>query len=513
LTANREDVLEGNDWNKRLVSSAQQLFLDAVQEINCQDTLKWTWPACLESQGTSTGTIFAGFLDDLINLLRVNAVLYARISNLVSPDNLLSLPEVFSDGKSPARSLLRDRLTLGEFVSQEYSDSALQILRVRELSNTMFLTELREYVQTRPSMFQGEAHAWHCRVARAILHTGLASRLSDLPLIPLRSGEWVEGSAEGLYFPSMTGGQKLPAGIEAAIVEDVASSSRPRKQLFRELGVKSLDAEQVCSLIIQQHRTHGRNYGGWSRQHVVNHLRFLFNASQSDPNDYHDMRIATKRSSVLHNGRDLYINADSPILRTLTNASPPLVRVLDPLYFVGVPSGRSVEWENWIQDNLSVRTLPRLLSSSGKSLSREFEWLIDNKPYITWLQLIRDNWHIYGSECDSNARAKTILSKKELQLGDGNSEFLGELYLGTSSVLKEPWLVSVLPVLTIKDPEDNRWLPLESLGFSVRPTLDTYLTILHDLRHMRDEGFEAKDVKRIYAAISRRFDDDPVTVK
>ncbi|KAK5164154.1 uncharacterized protein LTR77_010245 [Saxophila tyrrhenica] len=251
---------------------------------------------------------------------------------------------------------------------------------------------------------------------------------------------------------------------------------------------------------------------------TVDHLWFLFNTPGRPFDECSRMRVAAKGEADLCDGRDLYIDTSSSELRLFDSADPPVLRLLDPLYLAKAPALRLADWKARIKRLLSVRTLPRFLDVSGTSMSVEFEWLVANTPCMTWLQLLRDNWDsTHANEprwsVPQNHDLAKVLSSKLVRADNGTSMALGDLYIGTSSILDEPLSAKMLPLLSVEDPGDKRWHSLEKLGLRVLPDLHMYMDVLLQLKDQATVAFDKSDIQRIYSAITDHLTDEHGVVR
>lgn len=380
LSANREDIIQENEWNNRILSVAVDLFVQSVQLFNDRDFLKYTWPRYLQSQTSAHGTVFQNFRENLLRRLRKEPVLQSQALTMESPVDLRCVPQIFTDGTNSAVPLLEGSNGMSSWAANGYSFNDLKRVEVPELSPKDFTVLLRKYVTYSAESFHQREAAWQSRLANAILHAG-PSGVRDLPIVPLRGGRWVPATATKLYFPDIGAGFTLPSGIRVDIIEDGAVHDPSRYELFTRLGARHLNSAEVFQIILEEHAKHGSSYITWSAETVVAHAWFLFK-SPTKPSDYDlgALRLASKNSPLLHSGKDLYMELPESTFRIsdYLSVTSNVAHYLHDQYLTVAPPGQAKAWLKWLQNGIGVRTMPKLMDS-GK-VSQEFQAIIDSVP-------------------------------------------------------------------------------------------------------------------------------------
>ncbi|KAK6431660.1 hypothetical protein LTR95_012179 [Oleoguttula sp. CCFEE 5521] len=500
LSANREDILRDNDWNKALISATTDLIVSSVDAFNDTGLLKYTWPRYLRWSGFHSETVFQSFYADLLQRLRSHPVLLSQFSTLENPSRLLYLPSQFADDSKPPRPLLLGNRSLRDFASADYEPEDLEELDVPSLDDRTFVDMLEHTLTDANSDFKAKSQLWHARLAKAVVSVGVRKYgITGLPLIPLCHGHWVSATDGPFYFPEISDGLNVPNGIKFVMVDESAAKSEWRRKLYKELGAASLDSTQVFKQILDQHKHYDQDHCSWSVDDVVNHARFLHDApSRPAYFNLSVLRVAS-RESCFHGGRDLYMDSPNTSFRIseLFGLDNPVIHFIHERYL----DEDTPTWLSWLQGELGVATRPKLEGSDG-DLTKEFCWLMETKPSTVWLLLLRDNvdhasgpWH------------KTVAAMKKAAVlcTDSIPRKFSEVYLATSDVASESLSLKTVPFIKVDDPEHPGWLRLSHFGLGISRDLCFYLTILHKLPSLSQDDFSLIDVKRIYSEIGRRM--------
>lgn len=500
LSANREDILGNNLWNERLVQGVYSSFMICVESFNRENYLRYTWPQYLKRLGSAYGTIFEGFISNLVNDLRSQNVIYSMEGTLEAPHGLYFLPSRFSDCESQTSPLVVGEGGLTQFASPEYSCEDLSLLEISPLSETTFLRMLTDYINKDQSGFQAKSQHWQSRLALALLHMA-SSDLLHLRIIPLRDDGWITSREYPFYFPEISEDVKVPNGIDVATIDEIAASDTHRRQLFSKLGAQTLNSSHVFRLILDRHREHSTGYGTWTLDDVCSHARFLY-AAESCPASYDltSLRLASQDSDILHQARELYMDGDdtSVQMSKLYHGYGGNLRFIHQEYFRlgGAP------FKTWLQCELRIPTLPKISDSNGY-ITPEFRWLLENKPYLDWMRLLRDHWNEYRNQVKEEGVRKVIGSTM-VQCTDGNSKKLEELFLGTTELMSEPLSTSTIAFIAIEDSNDPRWLPFRYFGMHTELDLYFYATVLEKMPSLGVGHFTKEDIERLYSCLEMR---------
>ena len=514
LSVNREDVLQDVSWNNTLVQTAQELFVQSVQDFHAKNIMRYTWPKYLTSLGTASHTIFHDFHSRTLEILRSTAVIESEASTMENPSRLKYVPLIFTDQATPPTPLLYGRGGMQDYASHKYSSTDLSKLGIRELSSTDFVWLLQDYLNTDFHRFCQQPAAWHSKLARALVAVWRTD-LRDLRLIPLRDGSWVAASSVGkVFFPDMTDGLTFPIGIQVHVIDDAAAMESSRNALYSKLGAERLTSAEVYCLIRDQHRSHGSDFSGWEVESVVAHAWFLFTCPhQPVDHDLRRIRVASEDASRLHVGNELYMNNPEGgfNIREYLGADNRVVQYIHERYLSRADKVREKDWLRWLQTRLGVRTLPRLWSSGV--LSPEFEWIIHSRSANDWLYLLKDQWIHYSEEIPHVGSQRDILAKIEVLCTDERKRPLRDVYLPTSEILTEPFCEQYVPLIAVDNAEHIGWKQFSRLGLRLAPDLRFSLGILEGMQSGSIPNVRSEDIQRIYERINTHFVEDPHFVR
>ncbi|RMY05763.1 hypothetical protein D0868_06234 [Hortaea werneckii] len=462
LSASREDILMGNDWNSELVRAALELFCSAVTVFNERDLLKFTWLRYAKPQGNAAGTIFDGFLENLIRRLRNSRILLSQGNTLEAPSQLEIVPDYFADGGSPPKPLVMASRGLDGYVSPDYDVDDLKQLQIQEMSPREFRDLIK--LLTVSGSQQMKPMEWHSKVAQAFLHIGHPLAY-DIALVPLSSGRWAPPSSGDLFLPDYSSTLSVPGGVDIAMITRSASLDPSRRLLFERLGATRLGSAQIFEQILKQHRAF-KGVGGCSVEHAVDQAWFVWTCPIR-PRQYNlkDLLLSA-HDGTLHKATELYMDdPDSPKrLSDFFGVDNPVVRRLHPRYFIQKSDEKKLlSWLQWLKNDLKVNTIPKLVGSDGK-VTPEFTFIVNNSPSSAWLKLLRDY-------------------KSSFSLSDSASD------------------EQMVDLIAIDDPENPSWSKLTPLGLRIKPDLPLFLKALIRLQSAPLTSDTATRAKRIYGSL------------
>ncbi|KAK5123900.1 hypothetical protein LTR85_002096 [Meristemomyces frigidus] len=501
LSANREDILEDNKWNDALVASTIELFLSSVDSFNVQELAKYTWPRYARSQGNAYGTIFQSFFSNLVNPLRSRCVLESQALVLAAPASLELVPAQFTDGARPPKPLLMGRTGLAGYVSTAYAPSDLSDLRISQQTCDSFCKLLWNETTNNQAVFQTKPADWHSRLAEVLLGIPVP-RVKNIQLIPLQDGRWISSEQVPFYFANISDGLTVPSGIEIATISEAAGQEPSRRRLFERLGAQMLNSTQVSEQILQQHRNYKSRT--WTADDVVKHAWFIFNASSRQQRTFSlsDLKTVT-RDFKLFPANELYMDVPGSSFRIsdlLGDGSSTVIRFFHDSYLKCGDQETAPSWYRWLQQELGVNTLPKLINSSGSTIREEFRSLVETKPSSLWLCLLKENWAHYSSPLKSTA-ARSFLAESLVDCIDGPPRKLRDTYLETANVTGEPLAAGIVPMVAVEYPQEPAWLRLSQLGLGTTRDLQFWLTILRRLPDLMQSTPTVADIERVYLKV------------
>ncbi|RMZ01468.1 hypothetical protein D0862_06361 [Hortaea werneckii] len=495
LSASREDILMGNDWNNELVRAALELFCSAVTVFNERDLLKFTWLRYAKPRANAASTIFDGFLENLTRRLRDSRILLSQGNTLEAPSQLEIVPDHFADGGSPPKLLVTASRGLDGYVSPNYDIDDLKQLQIQEMSPREFRDLIK--LLTVSGSQQMKPMEWHSKVAQAFLHIGHAMAY-DIALVPLSNGRWAPPSLGDLFLPEYSSTLSVPGGVDIAMITRSASLDPSRRLLFERLGATRLGSAQIFEQILKQHRTF-KGVGECSVEHAVEQAWFVWTCPIR-PRQYNlkDLLLSA-HDGTLHKASELYMDDPDGTkkLSDFFGVNNPVVRRLHPQYFIQTSDDKKLlSWLQWLKNDIKVNTLPKLAGSDGK-VTPEFTFIVNNSPSSAWLKLLRD----YRSTYSLSDSVKKFFANVIVDCRGNRRLKLCDAYMPTPDVLKEASDEQMVDLIAIDDPENPSWSKLTSLGLRIKPDLPLFLKALIRLQSAPLTSDTATRAKRIYGSL------------
>jgi len=505
------------------VFAALNLFESAVDTFNTTSLLKYTWPRYLQSQGTSAGTIFHDFFRKLQSRMKGRKVIESRAGTLEaaatmmpqSPRELVLqvIPPVFLDNSG--KPLITRPGGAKTYASSLYNPADLAVLGIQEMTMPGFSKLLEDYATREFVNFRSRPEEWHASVAEIIVKVG-AQHFRHINLIPLRNGSWISGNNKPFFFPDAGADFAVPRGIDIKMIATGGNGAWLRRQLYSALGAKTIDTSKVHQMIVDQHTAQGQHSSRWTVEDVVEHAWFLFTAISKPSYCNISGLLVAPESGPIRIGAHLYMDGLG-----LTTRVSDLLHGCPSAKFISthyMGKGRKaspdqlVAWLKWLQSELHVNVLPRLLDRKRTSISPEFRWLVESGESKTWLTLLRDHWDHYKNDIPIVSGTMGFLSNSLVRCKNGVSRTLKEVYL-PAAIKDEPLAAGVAAILDVDDPNDFKWTKLTALSLSMTPTTRLYLDILKKLASTSPLKCNVDDVKRLYTALSHKWSGDGYLIK
>ncbi|GAB1739090.1 hypothetical protein NU219Hw_g3847t1 [Hortaea werneckii] len=495
LSASREDILMGNDWNNELVRAALELFCSAVTLFNERDLLKFTWLRYAKPRANAASTIFDGFLENLTRRLRDSRILLSQGNTLEAPSQLEIVPDHFADGGSPPKPLVTASRGLDGYVSPNYDIDDLKQLQIQEMSPREFRDLIK--LLTVSGSQQMKPMEWQSKVAQAFLHIGHAMAY-DIALVPLSNGRWAPPSLGDLFLPEYSSTLLVPGGVDIAMITRSASLDPSRRLLFERLGATRLGSAQIFEQILKQHRTF-KGVGECSVEHAVEQAWFVWTCPIR-PRQYNlkDLLLSA-HDGTLHKASELYMDDPDGTKKPsdFFGVNNAVVRRLHPQYFIQTSDDKKLlSWLQWLKNDMKVNTLPKLAGSDGK-VTPEFNFIVNNSPSSAWLKLLRD----YRSTYSLSDSVKKFFANVLVDCRGNRRLKLCDAYMPTPDVLKEASDEQMVDLIAIDDPENPSWSKLTSLGLRIKPDLPLFLKALIRLQSAPLTSDTATRAKRIYGSL------------
>ena len=423
------------------------------------------------------------------------------------------MPSMFLD--SHQQPFLCSPENLKVYLSPKYEwdldRESLKKLGVGSLTSTDFLTLLPAATRSAPNPWGDKSLTWHEDLAK-LLNKLLDDRpnlvitqlITQIPFVPLRGGPWTSIAAcGGTVFLDREDNISAPAGIELRVVDARAAASLARVTMFKRLGIKSCNKQQVSTMILQKHRSATK--GLESVTEAVSHMVYLYRTKHIPPSlPYsHLWLVDTKDNWV----KAEYLNIKLPgntIFSSLFVDDPDCVRYTHPFYVDAISDEGQAAWLRWLVEAIGLSTIPRLLENGR--LSRAFSSIIANNHSSKWLSILRDPQ--IGFDPRKSVAACKELSSLQVACVDGSLSTLGETLLPSPTLLQKikEFKVASPPLIEVDKPEEKGWVDfLEPMGVVTTTNTEFHVQVL---KHMWRDGASVfrSSVRAIYQSLGRVSD-------
>jgi hypothetical protein len=495
LVANRESV-DSSKWNDSVLAGVFRTFvLRAVPRFNeihgSSPSLRYTWPLFLKDRG-GTNEFWSKLKRWIFIQLATDDVLECRHNmDLSRPDSLFYIPLEFRFEGEP---LVEDEKIEPYHLSFAYHPEISQILPelkqmgVKVMSFLDFYTELRAIIARRGISFLKEkSNQWHSKVADLFLRKGRVSQLEDIPLIPLRNGQWVTTYQRHVFLEEDTSRAAVPGGLDINLVDADACQDANRKAFFWWLGIMECDQAAVCQLIMQRYNSFRR----LSLTHSIQDLIYLFQTPRTvykGSLEKFQLIPATPLNDGFRFAKRFYIEypGKPSILTKYARDSASNIPLLHPDYLKAVRNlGKESEFVDWACSRLKISTQPRLIDDS-QNLTPEFKFLKNNAA-MDLLLLLRDHWDMYHGQL--KRKLITAVSEMLVDCTDGLARRLDETALPREKLKLEG---PDLPFIAIPEPNDARWLKFSLFDVLANLSDTFYLRQLKALTSRPDSSTTSK---------------------
>lgn len=418
VNASRGEITRSR-WNRGLDDGLVDATVVAAHKFNLDTNLRYKWIRWLPWK-YATLSFFETTRPSLLRRLRSENMLENFEGTFRAPHQLAYVPEEYyaSDGNP----FTLTTSTARTYLSKKYAHADKDIFKalgVTEMTLPVFLAHLQTLMQDETPRFRALPPQWHSELAR-MLRTRATSAsvqpaLIALPLLPLRSGEWVpgcRGTDQHIYLPESTlGANRIPNGLEHLRVIDVsAAADVHRNSLFRWLGASELDSLAVCDEIVRTHTSESFNPQSVSNTDLLSHLVFLFNTGWTSPDIAHNLWVISEDGSRVL-GRNVYADSDGPhsaqqFFVDERRRFPFLARS-----FLGAVLNNVVGWHNSLVQNLGIATHPRIArltdtNTGAFEMHPDFEYILVRHGSKAVLELLKQYWHQYGNYLEFRSNAQ-----------------------------------------------------------------------------------------------------------
>lgn len=493
--SSREEIERESEWNKAILEQIPAAFLATISQVR-DSHMRYLWPYYLPSRPT-IDDFFQSLWPEMLAILGREAVLESTQGTLFMPSNLSLVPVELAD--QDGRSLIPPECSTFNYASPNYPfevSGALRNLGVRDLSTEDFLDDLSQFAVEWPDRFQSMPAEWHSRLSEILDHLTLQyeERIMSIPFVHLHDDRWISLNSGRVWFPVTSDGLVVPKSMEALVVHPKVAKDHSRRNLLQKLKAQEVDNTAVGNSIVKTHQSETFKPNAIPTSHLVSHVVFLFEAGwKPEALTKEKIWVATIDGSAFISSF-VYLNSREPysarqVVSTYKDDSTLMAHYpfLHARYY---EKFSGIEQRTWLQDNLGLSTVPRLVHPQSQPpktilLDLGFEALTATVPSLELLQILKNNWTQYrrwiisdavqtsGTELQgpdkTNGVATEELSSDKLDHGFGNSagktansdikSFLSKMIVqcqeGTAQ-LSQTCLSRKSVLLGMSEPEDDQ---------------------------------------------------------
>ncbi|KAL2757677.1 hypothetical protein ACRALDRAFT_1079807 [Sodiomyces alcalophilus JCM 7366] len=563
LSSSREDIHGDSAWNEALAVAASDAFVKAALSMSSLPEghpLRYTW-LLFVPRTVPSSQLMRNLRYRTMEKLRASPVIYTRESGgeRKSPTELSIVPDLFCDRDgNPFMEMPKDA---GKYVSKEYDvlttddmESPLHRLGTKSIDDEQFMDSMLDMLRPNPgAVLQHKSPEWHVDLSRALhsivtstvqkcqktkqewSQTHVAQRLLDLPIIPLRDGNWVRNFEDGqyIYYPETGSGVgKVPEGIDMRIVDHEAAADPDRRRLFDHLGVATMVDTAARAAILKTHASEAFKPDLVRRRVLVSHLVFLFHSGWKHDVEKPSVLWLASEKGPCRKSDHLYLPSDVP--SAAYRVLPPANRdtaygFVHRAYMDGaVERDKQDEWTKWLESEVHIAVYPRIKRTSfedGSWTHPDFELLQRSPPKrsspLCWLTVLRDGWEYYTDATKTtspfahmtpaiigNLRDIVVPCRKSSWSAD--SAPLHSAYMPAKDLMDRAF--GLVPFIDIPDPENPAWEPvMRMLRVQSTPSLEFYVDCL---RRCKTHPKVPQDtIRRLLHSIQDQGTQDPVELR
>ncbi|RNJ54063.1 hypothetical protein D7B24_000987 [Verticillium nonalfalfae] len=396
LVANRQALQHALPWNQRILEAIPDAFVQAVHHFNHPGathgySLKYEWPLFLEYTGPKSSPwaeVHQGIKKRLCDedVLEARDGSFRAVRPIPCPAGtqqtaahkpLIVIPTEYRFDNG---FLIDATINHGHHLAFEYDPvlEKLKTLDMKEMTGAGLRNEFSDWLERAGHAgLAAKSDKWHVALAAAFMWKGRSKqkdKLQELPLVHLADGSWAACARGDIFFPSTSTGAVLnvPSDLGIRIVHSNAAKDPHRREFYTYLGVKKLDAETICSLILEKHATIPR-----PRRKQLNwvlDILFLFRQKKLLATMDKKPRwflVAGNRSVAEH----VYVEDPSshcPLLSRLIADPSSEIRTPSSDIMDAFTGDTKYEFISWLQQLPGVSSRPRLVHKG--CLTRE--WLV-----------------------------------------------------------------------------------------------------------------------------------------
>lgn len=404
------------------------MFLQAVMEFCNHPDLQYTWMRFLPDRDEHQYDPFWSHLITLMEEeLQKNAVLRPRSEKsfrLISELRYLTDSQLDRHGNPLFRDVYPEK-----YLSRNYTREDINILRKYGLSSCSMdeiLSAIEQDVKRKDSKIQSQKmdDDWHKKSASYLTNVcrqsnAAKSRLSHLPIIPLRDGLWLSTHRNEIYFPQ-TNEFEIPPDVDLSIIDPSAARNTERRQLFTLLGAQEAEISFIRHQILNKLSKFFKDNQPLSS--YVRQLRYLFltDAHKSSSEDKTKIAVMGSEEQAIFtpHSTDVYMPDNNPfgpseLLKEAKSTDGLSINFLHRAYVDGTfneigHDAMANLWNDWLCNYAGVRRYLRIISKDKRNLSEECQYIATHRP-DKFLGYLRYTWKQEGKDIKSSTSLITKL--------------------------------------------------------------------------------------------------------
>ncbi|KAE8452297.1 hypothetical protein EG329_000997 [Mollisiaceae sp. DMI_Dod_QoI] len=522
--ASREDVFH-SARNRALLAGVAKTFRAAVLRFCDNPSLRYKWMRWLPSDSISD-EFWKELRFNIISLLNSTHCLQSWSGkSLCLPSELYWLPEDYQDRGEPLFADLDKEAYLSKHYTFEDFKS-LGPLGTSQITYDVLIPRVRSDLEKADSKMKATVtdRSWHQRAASLLSEVFTNGSnidiliLSTLELIPLQDGRWVSATTSPIFFPE-TGNIPIPPDLYFDLVMPSATREPSRKSLFSHFGVKPASPAMIISMIHAKYASTAHS----TLSENISHLRYLYwNLPQDQLALNQKIFLINQYSFPVYSQLLGYIYFEEEeeeygpkkLFQTAPLDKPTApglaVHFLNRAYLDVVPAEalhHGISWKQWLNKFAGVRTYPQLRKFESRTLSDEFEYIMERRCEKL-IGLLKRYWEFYQSGMTSAMVEK--LKNCLVPVDAKSARCLKETFLPLPKLksIVKGLHIAKFPFLTmpgdLKDKDEKDWRFLRRFGVRYSGGSDDlyfYAEALRIMAYNDDISITVEGIFKVYEAI------------
>jgi hypothetical protein len=493
--ANREGILEGEQWNQALGSLIPRCFLRAIPKLK---EIPAIMTRLIEYIPLPAECFYDRFLlkiaDQIVTRTKSQPIVLSRDGDWIAPNEAMILPSRFIIDGEP----LFEEQELSRFLEfnprpkylkdiTEYKSSRCQMI-LKELDcKTFNIASMSQIVHHRQFVFSEKSDRWLCKFFNLLYQLSLpplefVAPFLDLPFLKLQNGAWASRS-NSIYLPSSP--ITLPDRINLTGLDtDFYATIRTDALALRFLDLlelQTLTDQMVIRAIIKQHLEIDNRQSPIYIPTFFEHAEFLSSRRNELDQLPKDLKQTLKSSFRLLDTEHYSRPSNQLILDRIVKWATGEYRLssINSSTLRIVHRDYHIDWISSIDPYLDLRKFPGLLSPQGQLSDFYRKDIAPQTQHDNKLLYLLAEPDVCAS-INGLAFVQNELGGVKVYCKDGSLQMLRACYLPTMEL--KDMLSPDMEILQIADADNEKWRFLEGLGVTIRPTLKLYLGKLRRLR-------------------------------